>query len=167
MDLRKLIPLGAKLLRLSPQIKQIMREAEPIAAAWKRQAPQLVPLLKAVRREAKPVADATKKQLPTLWPLLEDFAWEAFPDIARTITREATAGYSVTWLQESLNRLGYKPKLDADGKLGEATEKAVRWFQATYGTKYRDSTGKPLEADGWAGPMTSSAIFAEIENLPR
>lgn len=56
---------------------------------------------------------------------------------------------SVTWLQTKLNRQGYKPPLEPDGKVGPKTIAAVKWFQAK-------NIG--LKADGIAGPLTRKAL---------
>lgn len=63
-------------------------------------------------------------------------------------------GYDVPSLgvmkvQERLNQLGYKPKLDVDGIFGSLTEKAVKWFQKKKG----------LVVDGIVGPVTWKALF--------
>lgn len=157
MNLGNLIPIGFRLLNLAPDIKRVMAEAEPVVEAWKRQAPTLVPLLRATWREAKPVVEAAKQYGPTLFPMVMSVAEKALPGVMRELTKEATAGYSLTWLQESLNKLGYAPKLNVDGIKGPATDKAVEWFQRTLGKAHG------LEVDGWAGIQTCAAIFAELQ----
>jgi murein L,D-transpeptidase YcbB/YkuD len=57
-------------------------------------------------------------------------------------------GFSIEWLQESLNKLE-AAGLEVDGEYGPATMEAVRKFQAKHG----------LTADGWAGVQTSAAIY--------
>jgi hypothetical protein len=156
-DLRKLIPIGFRLMKLTPDFKAALQAAAPIYEAWKRQAPTLVPLLKAAWREGKPVVDAVKAHGPTLFPMVMELSQKAFPEVMREISKETTAGYSLTWLQESLNKLGYTPKLDVDGIKGEKTDKAVEWFQKTFGKPYE------LEVDGWAGTLTCAAIFSELQ----
>lgn len=55
---------------------------------------------------------------------------------------------SVSSIQNSLNLIGYTPKLTLDGRYGPATKKAVAWFQEIAGVR----------ADGIAGPVTMTAL---------
>lgn len=67
-------------------------------------------------------------------------------------------GYSVAWImaqQEKLRKLGYK--IDADGRRGAATIKAVRVFQEK----------NNLEADGIPGPDTAKALDREVADIPK
>jgi peptidoglycan hydrolase-like protein with peptidoglycan-binding domain len=57
--------------------------------------------------------------------------------------------YSVQWVQESLNKIGYH--LDVDGKYGPATKSAIEMFQQDNG----------LVVDGWAGIETCAALLAK------
>ena len=66
----------------------------------------------------------------------------------------STPKYDVKWLQESLNKLG--AKLTVDGRYGEATREAVKKFQAEH----------DLEADGWAGALTTAAIIDALKSAP-
>jgi hypothetical protein len=59
------------------------------------------------------------------------------------------SGYSVQWIQESLNKLG--EHLDVDGEKGSETDAAVERFQAANG----------LVADGWVGVETGAMINAK------
>ncbi|HEX7288246.1 MAG TPA: peptidoglycan-binding protein [Candidatus Angelobacter sp.] len=62
---------------------------------------------------------------------------------------------SVTAIQKRLNQVGCGP-IDEDGVFGAQTEEAVQLFQ----TRFPDSRGNPLTADGRVGPMTWAALFA-------
>ena len=52
-------------------------------------------------------------------------------------------------IQNRINSLGYKPALVADGDLGPASDKAIRWFQGRNG----------LVVDGDCGPNTARALW--------
>lgn len=62
--------------------------------------------------------------------------------------RHGDRGQAVSQLQKQLNQAGAKPPLAVDGDFGDATEKAVRAFQARVG----------LVGDGIAGEKTQSAL---------
>ena len=62
---------------------------------------------------------------------------------------------SMSWLQDSLNKLGAEPELDIDGEYGPATNAAVRKYQEAHG----------LVSDGWAGSETVSSIIEELDKL--
>ena len=55
-------------------------------------------------------------------------------------------------IQAALNRLGARPPLAIDGRLGPATIAALRAFQAAQG----------CASDGWAGPQTCAALEAAL-----
>ncbi|MNJ33591.1 Zinc D-Ala-D-Ala carboxypeptidase precursor [compost metagenome] len=63
--------------------------------------------------------------------------------------RHGDRGQAVSQLQKQLNQAGVKPALTVDGDFGDATEKAVRAFQARAG----------LVDDGIAGEKTQSALL--------
>ncbi|TDF86297.1 N-acetylmuramidase domain-containing protein [Pseudomonas sp. H9] len=63
--------------------------------------------------------------------------------------RHGDRGQAVSQLQKQLNQAGAKPVLVVDGDFGDATEKAVRAFQARVG----------LVDDGIAGEKTQSALL--------
>lgn len=63
--------------------------------------------------------------------------------------RHGDRGQAVSQLQKQLNHAGAKPALAVDGDFGDATEKAVRAFQARVG----------LVDDGIAGEKTQSALL--------
>ncbi len=74
------------------------------------------------------------------------------PEAQRTTANDlGLAKFSVSWLQESLNSLGEKIKVDAD--YGESTRAAVKRFQLAHN----------LEPDGWAGFETILAIGAALK----
>jgi peptidoglycan hydrolase-like protein with peptidoglycan-binding domain len=58
---------------------------------------------------------------------------------------------SMSWLQESLNKLN-NAGLEVDGDYGAATNKAVAVYQKARG----------LNVDGWAGPETVALIMKEL-----
>lgn len=66
-----------------------------------------------------------------------------------------SASRSVSALQVALNRLGATPPLNVDGRLGPASEGALRAFQAARG----------LVVDGKAGPRTWTAIDDALAEL--
>jgi peptidoglycan hydrolase-like protein with peptidoglycan-binding domain len=77
-------------------------------------------------------------------------AKELFPMLAQLGEQQPAAStptMSITWLQESLNKL-IDAKLTVDGKYGQATQDAVKKFQQANG----------LTPDGWAGVQTQAAI---------
>ena len=84
-----------------------------------------------------------------VWPLANGGVapidpWEASTPDPQTV-----------WLQQSLNKLGYQPLLEVDGRYGPATREAVRWFQAQNG----------LSVDGDAGDITRAAIRVQLAQL--
>jgi peptidoglycan hydrolase-like protein with peptidoglycan-binding domain len=94
----------------------------------------------------KLVQDAIKlfNNAKELLPMLGDLTKEAPAATAPTM--------SITWLQESLNKLT-DAKLTVDGKYGQATQDAVKKFQTANG----------LTADGWAGVQTQAAIVSALQ----
>jgi putative chitinase len=84
-----------------------------------------------------------------VWPLLRAEGQPAEPWEA------GSADDAVKWLQQALNDLGADPKLDVDGRVGPATRRAVKAFQAAAG----------LVADGIAGPVTETAIRLRLETI--
>jgi putative chitinase len=65
------------------------------------------------------------------------------------------ADNKVKSLQKALNDLGADPKLDADGRYGPATRRAVKAFQTAVG----------IVADGIAGPVTEAAIKVKLNTI--
>ena len=57
-------------------------------------------------------------------------------------------------IQKRINSLGYSPALVADGDLGPASDKAIRWFQGKYN----------LLVDGDCGPNTARALWHPLIN---
>lgn len=115
---------------------KIIANREKIAAVWG----ELIPVIQTVRT-----------QFPKLKDLLDDIAPGALPP-----EPDEKEPMSVTWLQESLNKLGATPELEVDGSYGEATKKAVREYQEDHA---------PLVADGWAGAATQASIYEELAKL--
>ena len=127
-DLFKLLPLAFRFVHELPRIRRIMAIAAPIIQEFQKAAPELMPEIRAL--------------------------WRAtFPDVAAA-WGDAKPGelvsYDVRWLQEGLNKLGYK--LTVDGDYGPATKEAVR--------KYQEANG--LDPDGWAGVLTVASIAVKL-----
>lgn len=105
--------------------------------------------------ELAPVIQNVMAMYPKIKALMTDVVPEL---VAAAPVAKAFAppdGFSVEWLQESLNKLD-NAGLTVDGDYGEMTRAAVR--------KYQQATN--LEADGWAGADTSASIFAKVAKLP-
>ena len=62
--------------------------------------------------------------------------------------QQAQPDPSISAIQNSLNLLGYAPKLTMDGRLGPATKAAVEWYQNIAG----------LPVDGIPGPVTVTSM---------
>lgn len=72
------------------------------------------------------------------------------------ILRNGDSGADVRAMQDALIKMGYEcGRWGADGDFGDATEMAVRAFQATHG----------LDADGEYGPKTKAAVEAALKKL--
>lgn len=92
----------------------------------------LIPQIKDVLKEAEPVLKALEAAAPTLVPKAVGLVRAAFPDFSTMLVEAGTAPrYDVRWLQNSLNSLG--ANLRVDGEYGDETKKAVREFQARAG----------------------------------
>ena len=77
------------------------------------------------------------------------------PSTGKPVLVKGSKGSEVRYLQECLNKFGYK--LDTDGEFGPKTEKAVKSFQKSKG----------LDPDGVVGPLTWAALeSAPVENEP-
>lgn len=113
---------------------RVVANRNKIAAAWD----DLVPIIKGVRT-----------QYPKIVELLDEIA----PGITTPDPeRPDQAGFSVEWLQESLNTLGADPELEVDGDYGELTRDAVLEYQQAHS----------LVPDGWAGVDTQASIYQEL-----
>lgn len=110
---------------------RIVANRDKIAAVWE----DLVPIIKGVRT-----------QYPKITDLIDDIA----PGV--TTPEPEPDGFSVEWLQESLNTLGADPKLEVDGDYGELTRDAVTEYQQAHS----------LEVDGWAGVSTQASIYQQL-----
>ena len=91
-----------------------------------------------------------------MYPKIKQLVTEVAPELAQTPAQVAKAfappdGFSVEWLQESLNQL-QNAGLTVDGDYGEKTREAVRVYQQA----------NSLAADGWAGADTSASIFSKV-----
>jgi lysozyme family protein len=77
---------------------------------------------------------------------------ESPPDV---VERDDLVVHGILWVQQSLNKLGARPRLEEDGINGPLTMALVRRFQ-----KEND-----LEVDGLAGPQTIGEIARHLERL--
>src|SRR5262245_26110563 len=92
-----------------------------------------------------------RDQLGGLMVLIQD-ATKLFSPATQEAPRLGAAEEgSMSWLQESLNKL-MDAKLVVDGAYGPLTNAAVNAFQKSRG----------LVADGWAGPETVALIIQEL-----
>jgi peptidoglycan hydrolase-like protein with peptidoglycan-binding domain len=115
----------------------------------------------------KEIEDAWNKIAPIIkdvLPLVEKVAPGALASIAApgsvpppaplNPTGTGQPAFSVTWLQETLNKVD-NAGLTVDGSYGEGTKKAVTAFQTKHG----------LVADGWAGVTTSAELYAALQKM--
>lgn len=107
---------------------RVVANRDKIAAAWG----DLVPIIRGVRT-----------QYPKIVDLLDE--------IAPGATTPEPDGFSVEWLQESLNTLA-DAGLEVDGEYGELTREAVTEYQQAHS----------LVPDGWAGVATQASIYQEL-----
>lgn len=116
-------------------------------------APTIKQLLDAMSNPTELIA-AAKKLVPSIIPIVEIFAEQLFPKVAPELRIAAgiMAAYDPNknkWLQQGLNViLDDQDDIAVDGIYGPATRAAVEKAQAKLG----------LKVDGWAGPITSTAI---------
>ena len=73
--------------------------------------------------------------------------------VAATVLEVGSSGENVKKVQERLIKFGYLSGV-ADGKYGEATRNAVRWFQKNNG----------LTVDGKVGPATAAALGVTLSS---
>ncbi len=87
-----------------------------------------------------------------------DHLTETEPATSTRILRNGSEGADVKAMQTNLIRLGYScGKWGADGDFGDATEMALKKFQAEHG----------LEADGEYGPLSRAALDKAIADLEK
>lgn len=101
---------------------------------------------------AQPAISEIRKVAPVLAPLVRDILKDIRPELEQTDW--APISYDTKWVQETLNLLGYGP-LKTDGKMGPATEAAIRRFQETNG----------LKADGDPGPITRARLYVRRQEM--
>lgn len=80
--------------------------------------------------------------------------------LTRAVGRDSDDKAAVMAIQQALVARGYK--LQVDGHFGEATENAVRSFQARSANEF----GEPLVIDGVVGPQTWRALTGVVVELP-
>lgn len=97
--------------------------------------------IEAVVARLLPYIDMVKAD-KDLWPEIQALVFEIVPGAA------PPGGYSVEWVQRSLNKLG--EHLTVDGRKGKSTDAAIERFQAAHGIK----------VDGMAGIKTCSVLNA-------
>lgn len=110
---------------------RILADRAEIEALWER----VQPIVSVVEADPKIVPDAIalfRKLFPT--------------------AGAPPGGYSVTWIQQSLNAVNNE-HLEVDGNYGQAVHAAVMRYQLSR---------KITPDDGWAGPVTCSVLFAEV-----
>lgn len=110
---------------------RLVGDRAEIDALWER----IQPIISVVEADPKIVPDAIalfKKLFPT--------------------AGTPSGGYSVTWIQQSLNAIAGE-HLAVDGNYGQAVHAAVMRYQLSR---------KITPDDGWAGPVTCSVLFAEV-----
>ncbi len=113
-----------------------LQHRDEIAALWAR---------------LQPYVTMIERDYPELMPQAQRLIAEIFPEFQAGVAKEAgLGGFTVHWLQESLNRMG--EHLTVDGKYGDATQDAVKRFQLAH----------DLTIDGWAGLETCSRLFTEL-----
>ena len=108
---------------------KLVANREKIAAAWGEIAPMI-------------------SRLRELYPQFKDLIDDVVPEQPKP----EPESFSVEWLQESLNKLGYGP-IEVDGDYGSATKNAVIEFQ---------EANPPLAQDGWAGVATQAEIHEAL-----
>ncbi len=153
-DAFKLLPLAFRLMHLLPRGKALLAKLTPTIYEFRHVAPQVISLV----RQLISILTPTVRELRKVWPEIRPEAIalfaEALPEVAREWSRPhimPVAG-DVKWVQETLNKLGAKIKVDGD--YGEETQKAVKKFQSDEG----------LTVDGWAGMITLAAMFTKLRS---
>ena len=84
-----------------------------------------------------------------IWPLANSTATPQDPSQA------AKPDASTRWLQQALNDLGYQPPLAVDGRYGDQTTAAVKWFQQLAN----------VTVDGIAGDVTRAAMKLRLDAI--
>lgn len=103
---------------------------------------------------AKPDLEMMREEWPELFETARDVVAVFAPQLQQWLAKiQPLATFNIKWLQESLNKLGWK--LDVDSDYGPATTRAVKEFQAKNG----------LVVDGWCGLQTTSKIIVELDRL--
>jgi murein L,D-transpeptidase YcbB/YkuD len=137
MDIFKFLPLLMRILQLLPQIQDSLRVGTPVLALLQKFSPDLVSIVQGVGGVL----------FPTLSP-------QAQVEVGALTTFDQV---QVRWIQSTLNSLKIaSPLLEVDGQYGLKTKVAVAAFQSKHG----------LQADGWAGKITSAAMQTELNKLP-
>ncbi len=151
-DISKLLPLAFRLLPLLPRGKALLTKLTPAINEFRHVAPHAISLVRQLISLLTPTFQELRKVWSEIKPEAIALFAEALPEVAREWGKPhimPVAG-DVTWVQETLNKLGYKVKVD--GKYGEETQEAVEKFQKKHG----------LVADGWAGMITLAAMYMEL-----
>ncbi len=151
-DLSKLLPLAFRLMHLLPRGKALLTKLTPTINEFRHVAPHAISLVRQLISLLTPTFQELRKVWPEVRPEAIALIAEALPEVAREWGKPhimPVAG-DVTWVQETLNKLGYKVKVD--GKYGKETQEAVEKFQADEG----------LAVDGWAGMITLAAMFTKL-----
>lgn len=142
---------------VKPAIDKIPPEAAPLIR-------QMIALGKQLQTMLTPAYQTIKPNLPEAVSIVQDIWRTAFPELAarwRNMPVEQMVS-APWWIQTTLNRLGADPQLKVDNDIGESTKEAIRKFQKTH----KQTDGKPLAVDGYAGFETLAAMYAELVKLP-
>jgi len=167
MDLFKLAPIAFRLIGQSEKVAKLKDLAMPVYLEWKKVEPELKPLLFDIYDRCKrafvigmPLVKAIELALPKMLPILRDLATAVYPQIVAEMSKPVDGGstlmpFSVRWTQELLNKFGADPQIPADGKMGPATQAAIKQFQKREG----------IPADGLMGPATYVKLFHKLDAL--
>lgn len=113
------------------------------------------------------VIDKIKSIAPTVLPLVEAIGKALFPTVTGPNVVLAGADVlfdptGVKWTQNAVNKFNKNTTLLVDGIYGNATKDVVKAYQ----TNHVDSSGKPLDVDGWCGKKTRASLTTELDKLP-
>jgi len=138
------------------QIQRLYTLLAPHAVSVQKSAPEITELIPKAQRLydlVNPIAKEWKKIAPEVIPLAKEIMDAVAPEYVAAQEQQAQE-FDARWLQTSLNTLGYGP-VTVDGDPGDQTKEAIKKFQTDQGFPKKD-------IDGWAGTMTSAAIYTAL-----